>query len=288
MVVVFPPFMDLVMPRRIFRRMKLLESKQNEKASARKRQFTGTRRVDEMFSAIRTIHRWHVPKATALPSRTSDCWDIVLGVEQCHTILSMIHWLSLVGDLRTNLDENSSVRDSIAFFSCLPPRLLGEKTESEKISRETVPYLVAEVSAKLKQIFDEIIADDAGAAAISMAVKVNSSLTSLDLSADSIGDAGASSLSQALTTNSSLTSLDLRGNSIGEAGASSLSQALTGNSSLTSLDLSANSIGEAGASSLSKALTANSSLTSLYLGGNSIGNAGASSLSQALMKWFHT
>ena len=288
MVIVFPPFMDLGMPRRIFRRMKLLESKQNEKASARKRQFTGTRRVDEMFSAIRTIHRWHVPKATALPSRTSDCWDIVLGLEPCHTILSMIHWLSLVGDLRTNLDENSSVRDSIAFFSCLPPRLLGEKTESEKISRETVPYLVAEVSARLKQIFDEIIADDAGAAAISMAVKVNSSLTSLDLSADSIGDAGASSLSQALTTNSSLTSLDLRGNSSGEAGASSLSQALTGNSSLTSLDLSANSIGEAGASSLSKALTANSSLTSLYLGGNSIGNAGASSLSQALMKWFHT
>ena len=284
MVIVFPPFMDLVMPRRIFRLMKLLESKQNEKASARKRQFTGTRRVDEMFSAIRTIHRWHVPKATALPSRTSDCWDIVLGVEPCHTILSMIHWLSLVGDLRTNLDENSSVRDSIAFFSCLPPRLLGEKTESEKISRETVPYLVAEVSAKLKQIFDEIIADDAGAAAISMAVKVNSSLTSLDLS----GDAGASSLSQALTTNSSLTSLDLSANSIGEAGASSLSQALTGNSSLTSLDLSANSIGEAGASSLSKALTADSSLTSLYLGGNSIGNAGASSLSQALMKWFHT
>ena len=68
--------------------------------------------------------------------------------------------LSLVGDLRTNLDENSSVRDSIAFFSCLPPRLPGEKAESEKISREKVPYLVAQVSAKLKQIFDEIIAEE--------------------------------------------------------------------------------------------------------------------------------
>lgn len=160
MVIVFPPFMDLGMPRRIFRRMKLLESEQNEKASAWKRQFTGTRRVDQIFLAIRTIHRCYVPKATALSSRTCDCWDIVLGLEPCHTNFSMIHWLSLVGDLRTNLDENSSVRDSIAFFSCFPPRLPGEKAESEKISREKVPYLVAEVSAKLKQIFDEIIAEE--------------------------------------------------------------------------------------------------------------------------------
>ena len=159
MVIVFPPFMDLGMPR-FCRRVILLESEENEKASARKRQFTGTRRVDDMFSAIRTIHRWHVPKATALLTRTSDSWDIVLGLEPCHTNFSMIHWLSLVGDLRTNLDENSSVRDSIDFFSCLPRRLPGEKTESEKISREKVPCLVAEVSAKLKQIFDEIIAEE--------------------------------------------------------------------------------------------------------------------------------
>ena len=55
---------------------------------------------------------------------------------------------------------------------------------------------------------------DAGAAAISMALTVNSSLTSLDLDGNRIGDAGASSLSQALTTNTSLTSLYLGGNSI--------------------------------------------------------------------------
>lgn len=157
MVILFPPFMDLGMPR-FCRRVKLLENEENEKASARP--FTGTRRVDEMFSALRTIARWHVPKATIFSTRTSGCWDIVLGLEPCHTNFSMIHWLSLVGDLRTNLDENSSVRDSIAFFSCLPPRLLGEKTESEKISSENVPYLIAEVSAKLKQVFDEIIAEE--------------------------------------------------------------------------------------------------------------------------------
>ena len=124
---------------------------------------------------------------------------------------------------------------------------------------------------------------DAGAAAISMALTVNSSLTILNLRVNRIGDAGASSLSQALTGNSSLTSVDLSGNSIGEAGASSLFQALTKKSSLTSLDLSGNSTGQAGASSLSQALTVNSSLTSLDLSGNSIDEAGASSLSQALI-----
>ena len=123
---------------------------------------------------------------------------------------------------------------------------------------------------------------DAGAAAISMALRANSSLTELDLSENNIGVAGASFLSQALTTNSSLVSFYLNHNSIGVAGASSLSQALTANSSLTSLHLGGNSIGDAGASALSQALTANSSLTELNLSQNNISDAGACSLSQAL------
>lgn len=49
-------------------------------------------------------------------------------------------------------------------FHCLfqlpSTKVTRRKTKSEKISREKVPYLVAEVSAKLKQIFDEIIAEE--------------------------------------------------------------------------------------------------------------------------------
>lgn len=157
MVIVFAPFMDLGITRR--GRMKLLKSEQNEKASSRKGQFTRTRRVDELLSALRTIHRCYALKATALSTRTSDCWDIVLTNESWRSLYDTEASLSLVGDLRTNLDENSSVRDSIGFFSCLPRRLPGEKAESKKLSREKVPYLVAEGSAKLKQIFDEIIAE---------------------------------------------------------------------------------------------------------------------------------
>ena len=153
MVIVFPPFMYLVLRHG---RFKLLKSEQKEKASVRKGQFTRTRRLDEMLSALRTIHRCYVLKATALSKRTSDCWDIVLTNESWRSLYDTEASLSLVGDVRTNLDENSSVRDFIGLFSYLPRRALGEKTESEKIFREKVPYLVAEGSAKLKQIFDEL------------------------------------------------------------------------------------------------------------------------------------
>ena len=139
-----------------------------------------------------------------------------------------------------------------------------------------------DMSSLTKVYFRNTAIHDAGASAISMALAVNSSLTSLDLDWNRIGDAGASSLSQVLTVNSSLTILDLSWNIIGEAGASSLSQALTANSSLTSLDLRNNSIGISGASSLSQALTANSSPTSLNLRANGFGMLGAVSLSQAL------
>ena len=115
-----------------------------------------------------------------------------------------------------------------------------------------------------------------------LALRVNTSLTSLDLSENSIGDKGASSLSEALRVNTSLTSLNLVCTSIGVEGISSLSEALRVNTSLTSLNLRYNSIGDEGASSLSEALRVNTSLTSLNLSRNSIGNEGASSLSEAL------
>ena len=123
---------------------------------------------------------------------------------------------------------------------------------------------------------------DEGANSLSQALRVNTSLTTLNLSKNSIGDEGANSLSQALRVNTSLTSLDLRYNSIRVEGANSLSQALRVNTSLTTLNLSSNSIGDEGANSLSQALRVNTSLTSLGLRRISVGAEGANSLSQAL------
>ena len=80
-----------------------------------------------------------------------------------------------------------------------------------------------------------------------------------------IGVSGAASLSQALEVNSSLTNLDLRCNSIGDSGAASLSQALAVNSSLTNLDLSWNSIGASGATALSHVSTVNTTVHVVFV-----------------------
>ena len=145
-------------------------------------------------------------------------------------------------------------------------------------------YLALRVNTSLTSLdlSENSIGDGGGASSLTEALRVNTSLTSLHLSCNSIGDEGASSLSKALRVNTSLTSLDLSQNSIGDEGASSLSKALRVNTSLTSLDLSQNSIGDEGASSLSEALRVNTSLTSLHLSWNSIGAEGACSLSEAL------
>jgi len=68
------------------------------------------------------------------------------------------------------------------------------------------------------------------------------------------------SLSKALAVNSSLTNLDLSRNSIGASGAASLSQALAVNSSLTNLDLPWNNIVDFGATALSNVSTVNTTV----------------------------
>ena len=124
--------------------------------------------------------------------------------------------------------------------------------------------------------------DDEGANSLCQALKVNTSLTSLSLGLNSIGDEGAHSLSEALRVNTSLTSLVLVKNVIRDGGANFLSEALKVNTSLTSLDLFGNFIGDEGAASLSEALRVNTSLALLGLSSNQIKEKGANSLSEAL------
>ena len=121
-----------------------------------------------------------------------------------------------------------------------------------------------------------------GANFLSEVLRENTPLTSLNLSHTVIRDEGAHSLSEALRVNTSLTFLDLSDNFIQCMGANSLSEALRVNTSLTSLGLSKNIIEDEGANSLSEALRVNTSLTSLDLSDNSIREEGALSLSVAL------
>jgi hypothetical protein len=106
-----------------------------------------------------------------------------------------------------------------------------------------------------------------GASAI--AEHLPESLTSLDLSINSIGDDGAREIAEHLPQ--SLISLDLGGNSIGPDGAREIAEHLP--QSLISLDLDGNSIGPDGARAIAEHLP--ESLTSLDLIVNSIGPDGA-------------
>ena len=84
--------------------------------------------------------------------------------------------------------------------------------------------------------------DPLWADALSGALKVNSSLTNLDLRSNRIGDSDAQALSDALEINTTLTKLDLSDNSIGASGARFLSTAIKINASLTTLNLARNKI----------------------------------------------
>jgi Ran GTPase-activating protein (RanGAP) involved in mRNA processing and transport len=99
--------------------------------------------------------------------------------------------------------------------------------------------------------------------AMADALKVNSSLTSLNLQTNSIHNEGAIAISAALKVNFSLISLNLHDNSIQLQGVIAITDALQENTSLTSLDLSQNGIGFHGLISIAKALTYNPTLLDL-------------------------
>jgi len=132
-----------------------------------------------------------------------------------------------------------------------------------------------------------------GIEAIANALRINSSLTSLDLSFNALcgittdlfgrqsgfySAEGIKAIADALGANASLTSLDLKGTEIDDDGARVISESLTRNNSLMSLDLSWNRIGVEGAEAMGKSLHDNGSLTSLNLYNNDIGDEGAKAL----------
>jgi hypothetical protein len=118
-----------------------------------------------------------------------------------------------------------------------------------------------------------------GARIIVDALKLNSTLTELNLSSNYIGE-DAINIGYALQLNSTLTTLDLSSNNIGEEGASTIGDALKLNSTLTTLDLSYNYIGEEGVINIGDALILNSTLTTLSL--NHVGSECAITIGDAL------
>ena len=123
---------------------------------------------------------------------------------------------------------------------------------------------------------------DAGATSIAEAIKVNKTLTDLNLFGNGISDAGVSSIAEAIKVNKTLTDLNLSDNGVSDAGATSIAEAIEVNKTLTHLRLSDNGISDAGVTSIVEAIKVNKTLTSLDLSGNGISDAGATSIAEVI------
>ncbi|KAL9965618.1 hypothetical protein ACROYT_G029444 [Oculina patagonica] len=123
---------------------------------------------------------------------------------------------------------------------------------------------------------------DEGAASLAEALKGNTTLRRLNLAKNMIGDLCVTNLAEALKGRTNRTLLDLSNNYIHDQGAPSLAEALKGNTSMTRLDFSHNCVYDKGAVSLAEALKGNTNLSQLDLAGNGICDHGATGLAEAL------
>lgn len=106
-------------------------------------------------------------------------------------------------------------------------------------------------------------------------LKYNSSIKDLNLSANIIGDEGAECIKNLLSTNKTLTKLDISGNAFTDTGISKIAAGLAKNETLNTLDLSLNRITDQGVATIIKSLESNTTLSKLDLSYNEIGNKGA-------------
>ena len=123
---------------------------------------------------------------------------------------------------------------------------------------------------------------DAGATSIAEAIKVNKTLTDLNLSGNGISDAGATSIAEAIKVNKTVTYLNLSDNGVSDAGVTSIVEAIKVNKTLTNLNLSRIGISDVGARSIAEAIKINKTLISLDLSNNRISDAGATSIAEAI------
>jgi hypothetical protein len=102
-----------------------------------------------------------------------------------------------------------------------------------------------------------------GVKALADALKVNSTITSINLSYNNVDVDGAKALADALKVNSTITSIDLSDNNVGDDGAKALADAIKVNSTITSINLRYSDVGDDGAKALADALKVNSIITSI-------------------------
>ncbi|XP_029954623.1 NLR family CARD domain-containing protein 3 isoform X2 [Salarias fasciatus] len=172
---------------------------------------------------------------------------------------------------------------------CLLPQLLycsHLRLENNHFKDDVMELLGSLMSAKDCNIQKISLADNAisskGAKALSRALLVNRTLTSLSLRSNNIGSKGAKFLAEALKMNQSMISINLQSNAIEEEGAKALAEVLQCNRKLVSLNIRKNSIGAGGAKRIANALKTNRTLAKLLLCSNQLGDKGTVALAEAL------
>eukprot|EP01038_Epipyxis_sp_PR26KG_P006849 gene6849-9376_t len=123
-----------------------------------------------------------------------------------------------------------------------------------------------------------------GGEALGAMLRVNNTLTSLDLSWNSIRLESAVALALSLEVNSTLKTLLLAYNSLGDRPCQILGRTLKVNKSLTELDIESNSITPKAATVLANAISFNETLVSLNINGNVLGRIGAQALVAAIQR----
>ncbi|XP_035002683.1 NLR family CARD domain-containing protein 3 isoform X1 [Hippoglossus stenolepis] len=176
-----------------------------------------------------------------------------------------------------------------ATVKCLLPQLLycsNLRLENNRFKDDVMELLGSLLSAKDCHIQRISLAENAisnkGAKALSRALLVNRTLTSLNLRNNNIGSKGAKFLAEALKMNQVLVSINFQNNAIEEEGAEALAEVLQCNRKLVSLNLRKNSVGAGGAKRIAEALKTNRTLTKLILCSNQLGDKGTIALAEAL------
>src|SRR6202042_1944373 len=96
-----------------------------------------------------------------------------------------------------------------------------------------------------------------GTKAIADALRLNNTITNIDLTVNKIGDESAKAIADALKVNNTITDIDLFGNQIGDEGAKAIADALKVNDTITVIGLFSNQIGDDGEKAIVGALEGN-------------------------------
>ena len=152
------------------------------------------------------------------------------------------------------------------------------------IGDEGLKYLADTIRVNTSLTVLQLGGNDASAKsgpALCKALCENKDLQTLDLSCNSIGNVGARHLKEAITIGQ-LHTIVLDHNQIGDVGVKHLADALKINRTVRTLRIAQNIAGNPAMKHLAAMIEVNPSLTSLDIGDNTIGDAGVGHLSQAL------